>query len=117
MAQPGAIDRSRLAALLREEEQKYTREHPRSLQLSQQARECLLEGVPMHWMVRRCENAPWPGVWGLPAGGMSGGCIAPASPPCPCPRSAGKFPVFVTEGQGSHFSCVDGRRYIDFCLG
>ena len=32
-------------------------------------------------------------------------------------RSAGRFPIFVTEGQGSHFRCVDGRTYIDFCLG
>src|SRR5580693_9884904 len=30
---------------------------------------------------------------------------------------AGKFPVFVAEAHGAHFTCVDGLRYIDFCLG
>ncbi len=32
-------------------------------------------------------------------------------------RWAGRFPVFVTEGEGAHFRCVDGHDYIDFCLG
>jgi glutamate-1-semialdehyde 2,1-aminomutase len=32
-------------------------------------------------------------------------------------RWAGNFPVFVTEGRGAHFRCVDGYDYIDFCLG
>lgn len=30
---------------------------------------------------------------------------------------AGSFPVFVTEGHGAHFKDVDGRDYIDLCLG
>ncbi len=30
---------------------------------------------------------------------------------------AGDFPVFVTSASGAHFQCVDGRDYIDFCLG
>jgi glutamate-1-semialdehyde 2,1-aminomutase len=30
---------------------------------------------------------------------------------------AGKFPVFVAEAHGAHFTCVDGLDYIDFCLG
>ncbi|HZY42927.1 MAG TPA: aspartate aminotransferase family protein [Anaerolineae bacterium] len=30
---------------------------------------------------------------------------------------AGSFPVFVTEGHGAHFTDVDGRDYIDLCLG
>src|ERR1700723_2793128 len=30
---------------------------------------------------------------------------------------AGKFPVFVAEAHGAHFTCVDGLAYIDFCLG
>ena len=30
---------------------------------------------------------------------------------------AGKFPVFVAEAHGAHFTCVDGIDYIDFCLG
>ncbi|MEE9229075.1 MAG: aspartate aminotransferase family protein [Acidobacteriota bacterium] len=32
-------------------------------------------------------------------------------------RWAGGFPVFVEEASGSYFTDVDGRRYIDFCLG
>ncbi len=32
-------------------------------------------------------------------------------------RWAGTFPVFVAEGQGAHFTDVDGNQYIDFCLG
>ncbi len=32
-------------------------------------------------------------------------------------RWAGAFPVFVRDGQGAHFTDVDGRRYLDFCLG
>lgn len=30
---------------------------------------------------------------------------------------AGPFPVFVQEGQGAHFTDVDGNRYLDLCLG
>lgn len=30
---------------------------------------------------------------------------------------AGDFPVFVTRAKGAHFQCVDGRDYIDLCLG
>lgn len=32
-------------------------------------------------------------------------------------RWAGKFPVFVKEAKGAHFTDVDGHSYIDFCLG
>ena len=32
-------------------------------------------------------------------------------------RSPGAFPVFVAEAQGAHFLDVDGRRYLDLCLG
>jgi glutamate-1-semialdehyde 2,1-aminomutase len=32
-------------------------------------------------------------------------------------RWAGSFPVFVKEARGAHFTDVDGRNYIDFCLG
>jgi glutamate-1-semialdehyde 2,1-aminomutase len=32
-------------------------------------------------------------------------------------RWAGRFPIFVTEGQGAHFTDVDGHRYLDLCLG
>lgn len=30
---------------------------------------------------------------------------------------AGKFPVFVAEAHGAHFKDVDGREYVDLCLG
>jgi len=30
---------------------------------------------------------------------------------------AGPFPPFVREAQGAHFYDVDGKRYVDFCLG
>jgi glutamate-1-semialdehyde 2,1-aminomutase len=32
-------------------------------------------------------------------------------------RWAGRFPVFVQEGSGAHFTDIDGRRYLDLCLG
>jgi glutamate-1-semialdehyde 2,1-aminomutase len=32
-------------------------------------------------------------------------------------RWAGGFPIFVTGGAGAHFEDVDGRRYLDLCLG
>lgn len=53
------IDRQRLAACLAEEQEKFRREHPGSLKLSEEARKCLLAGVPMNWMVR------WPGPFPL----------------------------------------------------
>jgi len=32
-------------------------------------------------------------------------------------RWAGGFPIFVAEGRGPRFTCVDGHEYVDFCLG
>ena len=32
-------------------------------------------------------------------------------------RWGGAFPIFVQEGSGAHFTDVDGRRYLDLCLG
>ncbi len=32
-------------------------------------------------------------------------------------RWAGGFPIFVHEAAGAHFTDVDGRRYLDLCLG
>jgi len=32
-------------------------------------------------------------------------------------RWAGAYPVFVKEAKGNHFTDVDGKDYIDFCLG
>jgi glutamate-1-semialdehyde 2,1-aminomutase len=30
---------------------------------------------------------------------------------------AGAFPVFVAQGSGAHFTDIDGREYVDLCLG
>src|SRR5258707_478413 len=30
---------------------------------------------------------------------------------------AGAFPVFVAHAKGAHFTDVDGREYVDLCLG
>jgi glutamate-1-semialdehyde 2,1-aminomutase len=30
---------------------------------------------------------------------------------------AGEFPVFVTRAKGAHFTCADGKDYVDLCLG
>src|ERR1700756_3470457 len=30
---------------------------------------------------------------------------------------AGAFPIFVTHAKGAHFTDVDGREYVDLCLG
>jgi glutamate-1-semialdehyde 2,1-aminomutase len=30
---------------------------------------------------------------------------------------AGEFPVFVTKAKGAHFTCADGKEYVDLCLG
>ena len=32
-------------------------------------------------------------------------------------RWAGKFPVFAKQASGTQLQCVDGQRYVDFCLG
>jgi len=32
-------------------------------------------------------------------------------------RWAGDFPLFIREGSGARFTDVDGRTYVDFCLG
>jgi glutamate-1-semialdehyde 2,1-aminomutase len=77
------VDRTRLNALLEQEEKVYLQQHPKSYALYQKSKECMLGGVPMHWMV----------------------------------RSAGKFPIYVAKGKGSHFEDVDGIKYLDLCLG
>lgn len=49
------IERSRIASLRAEEEDRFVALHPRSAELAEQARGPLLAGVPMPWMTR------WPG--------------------------------------------------------
>jgi len=48
----GSVDRSRLEALARREEQRFVREHPRSRELHERAARSLPGGVPMHWMTK-----------------------------------------------------------------
>jgi len=55
-----------LAALLDDELARFEREHPRSRELATAAKESLLGGVPMHWMVR------WPGEFPLFAADAGG---------------------------------------------
>ena len=45
-------DRSRLEALLRDEEKKFHNEHPKSYELFLRARKSMQGGVPMLWMIR-----------------------------------------------------------------
>ena len=52
------IDRDRLAGLQAREEELFTRRHPRSQALFQQARAHMLDGVPMNWMTRW--SSPFP---------------------------------------------------------
>jgi glutamate-1-semialdehyde aminotransferase len=53
------VTAERLAELHAAEEQRFAREHPRSLELARVGRRHLLAGVPMHWM------AKWPGGFPL----------------------------------------------------
>lgn len=77
------LDRKRLDRLLAREQERFERDHPRSLALAARARANLAAGVPMPWMVR------WPGG----------------------------SPLFVARAEGARFVDVDGREYVDFCLG
>jgi glutamate-1-semialdehyde 2,1-aminomutase len=52
------IDRSKLARLLKQEEQRFHRNHPKSYELYQQARKSLHGGVPMLWMIRWAGSFP-----------------------------------------------------------
>jgi glutamate-1-semialdehyde 2,1-aminomutase len=48
----------RLADLMQRELERFRREHPRSLELTERAKASLLGGVPMHWMVRWAGGFP-----------------------------------------------------------
>ncbi|MBM3464694.1 MAG: aspartate aminotransferase family protein [Armatimonadetes bacterium] len=52
------MDRTRLEKLLAEEEALFVQSHPRSHALFERARESLLGGVPMNWMVRWAGRFP-----------------------------------------------------------
>lgn len=53
------IDRKLLDTRLSEEEEKFRNDHPISFSLFEEAKSCLLGGVPMNWMTR------WPGSFPL----------------------------------------------------
>jgi glutamate-1-semialdehyde 2,1-aminomutase len=52
------IDRSKLAALLKSEQERFSKEHPRSLARFEHAKQSLLGGVPMNWMVKWAGSFP-----------------------------------------------------------
>ena len=52
------IDHVRLKSRLAQEEQRFVSTHPRSLELFERARQSLLAGVPMNWMVKWAGNFP-----------------------------------------------------------
>src|SRR5919199_677115 len=58
--QPTVVARTfpRLAELMERELERFRREHPRSLELTERAKGSLLGGVPMHWMVRWAGGFP-----------------------------------------------------------
>src|SRR4051812_15838518 len=78
-----AIDRSRLGYLLATELTRFVSEHPRAAALHSRARESLVGGVPMPWMM----------AW------------------------AGGFPIVAERAKGATIVDVDGREYVDLCLG
>jgi glutamate-1-semialdehyde 2,1-aminomutase len=53
-----SIDRDRVSTLLDEELARFEREHPRSKRLYERARESLIGGVPMPWMMRWAGGFP-----------------------------------------------------------
>lgn len=52
------VDRSKLEALLKQEEQAFHENHPKSYELYQRARKSLHGGVPMLWMIRWAGSFP-----------------------------------------------------------
>jgi glutamate-1-semialdehyde 2,1-aminomutase len=61
-----AIDRDHLARLMRREQERFCRDHPRSQALFERARTSLLAGVPMNWMAR------WAGAFPVFVAGAGG---------------------------------------------
>jgi glutamate-1-semialdehyde 2,1-aminomutase len=82
-ASPAAIDRNRLAALIRRERSAYRANFPGSHAAFSAAGTRLLGGVPMTWM------RMWPGG----------------------------FPIYHAAAAGARLTDIDGREFIDFCLG
>ena len=55
---PKTIDRDRLTELLAAEDELFAERHPRSKELYEQAKQHLLDGVPMNWMTRWASPFP-----------------------------------------------------------
>ena len=58
MVVSAAIDRQLLKKLISEEQKLFEKSHPKSKQLFEEAKNCLLDGVPMNWMVRWAGSFP-----------------------------------------------------------
>lgn len=52
------IDRTKLAQLLKKEDERFIVEHPRSLEMFERAKKSLLDGVPMNWMIKWASPFP-----------------------------------------------------------
>jgi glutamate-1-semialdehyde 2,1-aminomutase len=77
------VDPRVVAALWERESERFARDHPRCLELREEARQCMPHGVPMSWMASYFAHPP----------------------------------VWIDEGHGAHFTCVDGRRFLDTNVG
>jgi glutamate-1-semialdehyde 2,1-aminomutase len=86
------VDRGRLRQLTLAELKSYRERHPESAKRYDQARQHMLAGVPMSWMLKWASAQPI-------AGQASG------------------FPLFAQSASGSRLVDVDGLEYVDFCLG
>ncbi len=52
------VDRAKLETMLAEEIKRFANEHPECHKLYERAKGCLLDGVPMNWMVRWAGGFP-----------------------------------------------------------
>ena len=58
LREPSKINRNGLAKLIEKEINRFEETHPKSKQLSEDAKSCLHQGVPMNWMVRWAGSYP-----------------------------------------------------------
>lgn len=54
----GMIDRTKLSRLLKEEDERFISDHPKSQALFERAKKSLLDGVPMNWMIKWASPFP-----------------------------------------------------------
>ena len=86
------MNTDRVGELTARELRKFRDDHPVSEALSERARGALLGGVPMNWMNKWATAFPIDG-------------------------EPGAFPQFATRAEGARLYDVDGREYVDLCLG